>query len=372
MTPITFLFLVAGLVLLVIGAEFLVKGASRIAAILEIPPLIIGLTIVAYGTGAPEMAVNIMSGFAGQSDIGVGNVVGSNIFNILFILGTSALVAPLIVTRQLIRFDVPITIGVSLLLLLFSLDGQLSRVDSIIFLAGGIAYTLSLVYQSNKQKNDADSSEDDEFTREYGNSEGRTRLIWLKNIFFVVGGLGLLVLGSRWLVDSAIAIARSLGLSELIIGLTIVSVGTSLPELVTSIVASLRGERDIAVGNVLGSNIFNILVVLGVSGIVTPESIPVSIEAIQFDIPVAIAVAFACLPIFYSGRRIDRWEGALFLFYYVAYTGYLILYYTKNRGVLSTYIDIMLWFVLPLTAITLIIITVREKRAARKRKESSS
>ncbi|GAB4540437.1 MAG: calcium/sodium antiporter [Pleurocapsa sp.] len=372
MTPITFLLLVAGLVLLVIGAEFLVKGASRIAAILGIPPLIIGLTVVAYGTGAPEMAVNVMSSFAGQADIGVGNVIGSNIFNILFILGISALVAPLIVTRQLIRSDVPITIGVSLLLLLFSLDRQLSRVDSIILFAGGIAYTFSLIYQSSKQKDDVNNLENDEFAREYSNSEGVTRSILLKNLVFVFGGLGLLVLGSRWLVNSAIAIARSLGLSELIIGLTIVSVGTSLPELVTSVVASLRGERDIAVGNVLGSNIFNILVVLGVSGIVAPESIPVSIEAIQFDIPVAIAVAFACLPIFYSGRRIDRWEGALFLFYYAAYTGYLVLYYTKNRGVLSTYIDIMLWFVLPLTFITLIVITIQEKLAARKKRERSS
>ena len=371
MTPTTFVFLAAGLVLLVIGAEFLVKGASRIAAILGIPPLIIGLTVVAYGTSAPEMVVNVMSSFAGQADIGIGNVVGSNIFNVLFILGISALVAPLIVTRQLIRSDVPIMIGVSLLLLLFSLDGQLGRVDSIILLAGGIAYTLFLIYQSSKQNNDANNSEDDEFAREYSDSENRTLLIWLKNLVFVVGGLGLLVLGSRWLVDSAIAIARSLGLSELIIGLTVVAMGTSLPELATSIVASLRGERDIAVGNVLGSNIFNILVVLGVSGIVAPEGIPVNIEAIQFDIPVAIAVAFACLPIFYSGRRIDRWEGVLFLFYYVAYTGYLVLYYTKNRGILSTYIDIMLWFVLPLTAITLIVITIQEKRAARKRRDSS-
>jgi cation:H+ antiporter len=369
MTPITFVLLVAGLVLLVVGAEFLVKGASRIAAILQIPPLIIGLTIVAYGTSAPEMAVSVMSSFADQADIAVGNVVGSNIFNVLFILGISALVVPLVVTRQLIRSDVPIMIGVSVLLLVFSLDGELSRVDSIIFFAGGIAYTISLIYQARKQKSD---SEDDEFAREYGDLEARSPLVWIKNLVFIVGGLGLLVLGSGWLVDSAIAIARSLGFSELIIGLTIVAAGTSLPELATSVVASVRGERDIAVGNVLGSNIFNILAVLGVSGIVAPNGIQVSKEAIQFDIPVAIAVAFACLPIFYSGRRIDRWEGVLFLFYYVAYTGYLILYATKNHEVLSTYIDIMLWFVLPLTAVTLITISIQEKLAAKKRRETGS
>jgi cation:H+ antiporter len=365
MTLITFALLAAGLVLLVIGAEFLVKGASRVAAILRIPPLIIGLTIVAYGTSAPEMAVSVMSSLAGQADIAVGNVVGSNIFNVLFILGISSLVVPLVVTRQLIRSDVPIMIGVSILLLVFGLDGELSRVDSIILLAGGITYTLSLIYQGSKQKND---SEDDEFAREYGSIEARSPLSWIKNIAYIVGGLVLLVLGSRWLVDSAIDIAQSLGLSELLIGLTIVAAGTSLPELATSVVASLRGERDIAVGNVLGSNIFNILVVLGVSGIVAPNGIPVSTAAIQFDIPVAIAVAFACLPIFYSGRRIDRWEGVLFMFYYVAYTGYLILD-ANNHEALPTYINIMFWFVLPLTALTLVIISIQEKRAAKKRKE---
>ncbi|BAZ44830.1 putative K+-dependent Na+/Ca+ exchanger protein [Chondrocystis sp. NIES-4102] len=369
MTPITFLSLLAGLVLLVVGAEYLVKGASQVAAILRIPPLIIGLTIVAYGTSAPEMAVSVMSSLSGQADIAIGNVVGSNIFNVLFILGVSSLVTPLIVTRQLIRSDVPIMIGVSVLLLVFSLDGKLGKVDSIILFVGAIAYTLSLIYQSSKQKSDG---EDDEFAREYGNSPEQSALTWVKNILFIFGGLALLVLGSRWLVDSAITIARSLGLSELLIGLTIVAAGTSLPELATSVVASFRGERDIAVGNVLGSNIFNILAVLGLSGIVSPDGIQVSREAIQFDIPVAIAVAFACLPIFYSGKRIDRWEGLLFLFYYAAYTGYLILYTTKNNEVLSTYINIMLWFVLPLTIITLITVSIQEKIAAKKRKGSGS
>jgi cation:H+ antiporter len=364
----TFVLLAVGLVLLVVGAEFLVKGASRIAAILQIPPLIIGLTIVAYGTSAPEMAVSIMSSLAGQADIAVGNVVGSNIFNVLFILGISALVVPLVVTRQLIRSDVPIMIGVSILLLVFGLDGVLSRVDSIILFVGGIVYTLSLIYQSSKHKNNA---EDDEFAREYSSSETRSPLVWIKNIVFIVGGLALLVLGSRWLVNSAVDIAQSFGLSELVIGLTIVAAGTSLPELATSVVASIRGERDIAVGNVLGSNIFNILAVLGISGIVAPDGIPVSPTAIQFDIPVAIAVAFACLPIFYSGRRIDRWEGILFMFYYLAYTVYLILD-ANNHEALPTYISVMLWFVIPLTVITLVTVSIQEKRASNRRKETES
>ena len=362
MTPTTFLLLVAGLVLLVMGAEFLVKGASRIAAVLRISPLIIGLTIVAYGTSAPEMFVSVMSGFSGQGDIAMGNVVGSNICNVLLILGLSALVTPLIVTKQIIRSDVPIMIGVSVLLLIFCLDGQLSRVDSLILFIGGIAYTLSLMYQSNKQK-----TTHDEFTEEYGFEGNVTSGLWLKNIIFVVGGLALLVLGSRWLVDSAVTIATALGVNELLIGLTIVAIGTSLPELATSVVASFRGERDIAVGNVLGSNIFNILAVLGFSGTISPNGIQVSETLIQFDIPVAIAVAFACLPIFYSGQRIDRWEALLFLFYYLAYTGYLILDATRHET-LPTYIDIMLWFVLPLTVITLVTLGIHEKIAAKKRR----
>jgi cation:H+ antiporter len=362
MSPTTFLFLLAGLVLLVIGAEFLVKGSSRLAAMLRIPPLIIGLTVVAYGTSMPEMTVSVMAALSpGGADIAIGNVVGSNICNVLLILGLSAIIAPLAVSKQMIRSDVPIMIGVSLLLLMFSLDGQLGKVDSIILLLGGITYTLSLIYQSSKQ-----GVEQDEFTQEYGSAEPATPLSWLKNTAYIVGGLVLLVLGSRYLVDSAITIAKYFGVSELIVGLTIVAVGTSLPELFTSVIASFRGETEIAVGNVLGSNIFNILVVLGVSGIVSPDGINVNQTVTSFDAPVMIAVAFACLPIFYSGKRIERWEGVLFLFYYVAYTAYLILS-SVNHPLLPLFNKTMLLGVIPLTAIALITVAVMEKRARRKK-----
>ncbi len=363
MSPITFLVLLAGLVLLVIGAEFLVKGSSRLAAMLRIPPLIIGLTVVAYGTSAPEMSVSVMSAFSTQgADIAIGNVVGSNICNILLILGLSALIAPLTVTKQMIRSDVPIMIGVSLLLLVFSLDGQLSKVDSIILFIGGVTYTLSLIYQSSKQ-----GIEQDEFTEEYSLSAPVTPTAWLKNGAYIIGGLVLLVLGSRWLVASAITIAEHFQVSKLIVGLTIVALGTSLPELFTSLIASFRGETDIAVGNVLGSNIFNILAVLGVSGIVAPSGINVASTVINFDLPVAIAVAFACLPIFYSGRQIDRWEGLLFLFYYLAYNGYLILN-ASDHALLPIYINVMLLAIIPLTLIALITASILEKRG-RKRRE---
>ena len=361
MNPITFLTLIAGLVLLVIGAEFLVKGASRVAAILHIPPIIIGLTIVAYGTSAPEMSVSIMSSFSEQgADIAIGNVVGSNICNILLVLGLSSVVAPLIVTKQIIRSDVPIMIGVSLLLFMFVIDGKLSRVDSIILFIGGILYTLSLIYQSNKQ-----GAEQDEFAEEYSFSGEVTPVIWLKNIVFIVGGSGLLILGSQWLVDSAVTIAESFQVSKLLIGLTIIALGTSLPELATSVVASFRGERDIAVGNVLGSNIFNILAVLGIAGIVAPDGINVSPAVINFNAPVAIAVAFACFPIFYSGKQIDRLEGLLFLFYYLAYNGYLILD-AIDHSILNLYTTIMLLVVIPATIIAVITVAIMEKRAKRR------
>ncbi|MCC0178777.1 calcium/sodium antiporter [Waterburya agarophytonicola K14] len=365
MNPITFLTLILGLVLLVVGAEFLVKGASKIAAVLSISPLIIGLTIVAYGTSAPEMSVSIMSTFSSQSDIAVGNVVGSNICNILLVLGLSSIVAPLVVTKQIIRSDVPIMIGVSLLLLMFSLDGQITRVDGIILFIGGIVYTLSLIYQSSKQ-----GAEQDEFADEYGFSGDVTPQLWIKNIIFVIGGSILLIFGSRLLVKSAVEIAQGFRVSELLIGLTIVALGTSLPELATSVVASFRGERDIAVGNVLGSNIFNILAVLGIAGTISPSGIGVSQTVIRFDILVAIAVAFACLPIFYSGKRIDRLEGSLFLFYYLAYNCFLILK-SLNHPSLALYSSIMLYGVIPLTIVFLIGAAILEKRAEKKRKKAS-
>ena len=305
-----------------------------------------------------------MSAFSGQADLAVGNAVGSNIFNILLILGLSAVVTPLVVQRQLIRSDVPIVIGVSILLLVFGLDGKLSRVDGIILFIGAIVYTLSLIYQS-RQPNGV--TEDDEFNAEYGFLNDNSALAVVKNLAIVTGGTILLILGSRFLVNSATEIARALEVSELLIGLTIVSLGTSLPELATSLMASIRGERDIAVGNVLGSNIFNILAVLGLAGIVAPEGILVPQTAIEFDIPVAIAVAFACLPIFYSGNRIDRWEGFLFIAYYLMYTGYLILD-AINHDSLPLYRTVMLFFVIPITAITLITVVIQERYSKKRRR----
>ncbi|MBW4465000.1 MAG: calcium/sodium antiporter [Pegethrix bostrychoides GSE-TBD4-15B] len=350
--------LILGLVLLVIGAEALVRGASNLATVVGISPLVIGLTIVAYGTSAPEMAVSTMTSLSGDADIAVGNVVGSNIFNVLFILGISAWVTPLIVAQQLIRLDVPIMIGTSVLAFVFGLDGTISRVDGIILFGLAVLYTLFLIYQSRKETNAQVQAEYEQF----GQDARRSPVGLLVNVGYILGGLVMLVIGSRWLVDGATAIARSLGVNELVIGLTIVAAGTSLPELATSVVASIRGERDIAVGNVVGSNIFNILAVLGLAGIVAPNGVNVATEAIQFDIPVMIAVAFACLPIFISDNLIARWEGILFVIYYIAYALYLLLHANQDPS-LPIYGAVMLWFVIPITALTLLITARRTLRA---------
>lgn len=362
MDLVTLILFILGLGLLVVGAELLVKGASRLAVSVGISPLVIGLTVVAFGTSAPELAVSVQSAYAGQADIALGNVVGSNIFNVLLILGLSALIAPLLVSQQLVRLDVPLMIGVSVLLLLLSLDGSLSRIDGLLLSSGLVIYTVWSIRQSRKE-NTQIQEEYTEAVREASAVGGKLRTVII-NLGLIVGGLILLVLGSRWLVDGAVMIAKTLGVSELVIGLTIIAAGTSLPEVATSVIASIRGERDIAVGNVVGSNLFNILFVLGLSSILAPNGIPVAPSALSFDIPVMIAVAIACLPIFFTGNVISRWEGAVFLGYYVAYTLYLILDATEHDA-LPLFSNAMLLFALPLTAITLLTVTVRAIRERR-------
>lgn len=346
------LFLTAGLVLLIAGAEFLVKGSSKLAAKIGISPLVIGLVIAAYGTSSPELAVSIKASFSGQPDIAMGNVVGSNIFNVLFILGISALIMPLSVSAQLIRIDVPIMIVVSLITWVFALNGAISRQEGMILFMGMVAYTCFAIYLGKKETKNANK----EFKTEYGIENSAKKSGLWKEILFILGGLITLVIGARWLVDSAVEIAKAAGISESVIGLTIVAAGTSLPEVATSVIASIKGERDIAVGNVVGSSIFNILAILGISSLISPSGLVVNQGLIDFDIPIMIAVAFACLPIFFTGQIIHRWEGGLFLVYYIAYTAYLCLHAVDH--------DALPWFsfgfnfiVFPLSILTLILLT---------------
>jgi len=348
-------FFALGLVILVVGAQRLVLGASALALRAGLSPLVVGLTVVAFGTSAPELAVSIKSALAGQADLSVGNIVGSNIFNILFILGLSALISPLIVSRQLIRLDVPVMVGVSLLFLLLSLDANVSTSEALLLLLGLAAYVGVLIRISMNERGATSAEEKAEAEKAKRQSIG-VSFLW------VAVGLLLLIVGSRLLVDAAVSIATVLGISEVVIGLTIVAIGTSLPEVATSVMATLKGERDIAVGNVVGSNIFNILGVGGVAGMVSPGGLPVKTGVVHFDLPVMVATAVACMPVFFTGRQIARWEGFVFLSYYVAYTAYLVMTATSHPFV-GTFEDAMIWFVMPLTALTFVVVLARSLRA---------
>lgn len=508
MSILTIVLFIIGVFILIGGAEILVRGASQLAIAVGVSPLVVGLTVVAFGTSSPELAVIVQAGLVGQADIAIGNVVGSNICNVLLVLGLAALVTPMIVSPQLLRLDVPLMIGVSLLLLAVGFDGHISRLDGFILFVILVVYTFWLVYSSRKENREAvlltlrlkrrpqhlsasdtqhivthlagiadidpglihvipvasdsevltlqlprpaastlvaeherrnpalreievldiviprmgrvvihleesfqtfDQNERESFVVVMAHVVKTTpdlirvlpvkpdsteaalempveavnrlaemykekqpdlmklrfksieisTLAWLVDLLMVIGGLGMLILGARWLVNGAVAFATMLGVSELIIGLTVVAVGTSLPEIATSVVAGIRGERDIVVGNVVGSNIFNILMVLGMGSVVSP--IAVSSSALSFDIPVMIGVAVMCLPVFYTGKLVARWEGGLFLGFYVAYTLYLILT-SRGSTLLPLFNNAMLLAVLPVTVLVLLITVVREVR----------
>jgi cation:H+ antiporter len=345
MSLLTLILFIAGIVLLISGAELLVRGASRLAVAVGITPLVVGLTVVAFGTGSPELAVGVQASLAGKADITVGNIVGSNIFNVLFILGISAIVAPLIVSQQLVRLDVPLMIVVSLALLLMAMDGVIARNEGFILLAAGVAYTWLLIRISKRETAKIHS----EYEQAYGHPEEiDSPGHWFVHLLLIIAGFALLVIGSEWLVNGAVTIASAMGVSELVISLTIIAAGTSLPEVATSIIAGLRGERDIAVGNVVGSNLFNILVVIGAAGMVSRDGLLVAAPAINFDIPVMVAAAVLCLPIFFLNYRIGRWEGALFLGYYIFYTLYLVLA-TSQHDALPAFSMVMMYLVIPLT-----------------------
>lgn len=350
----TVLFFVAGLILLIGGAELLVRGASDLAARLGMSTLVIGLTVVAFGTSAPELAISLQSGTTGEDALLLGNVIGSNIFNVLFILGISALIIPLAVSKRLIKLDVPLVIAVSILLYFFAWNGVVSRIEGAILLMLLIGYLSYLIYDTRKRPNNQNSEKNDF-------SETVRRRLWFWDAGYVTAGFLMLVVGARWLVYGAVTFAEYMGVSSLIIGMTIVAFGTSLPEVATSVTASFKGERDMAVGNIVGSNLFNILCIIGLTAVVLPDGIAVEQGVIGFDIPVMIGAAILCLPVFFTDNEISRWEGLLFLGYYIAFTIYLILTATEHN-LLPLFNIAMNWFVLPMTVITVIVILIRKFR----------
>jgi len=343
---------VAGLVLLVLGADVLVRGASQLARAAGLTPLVVGLTVVAFGTSAPELAVALRSAFTGQNDLAVGNIVGSNIFNILFVLGLSSLVLPMVVSRQLVVRDVPVMVAVSFLAWGLALDGAIDHLDGAVLLAIGIGYILWLIRVGSKNHEDRDRPK---------RSSGRmTATNAALNLALAAAGAIMLVLGADWLVDSVSVFATRLGVSQLVIGLTVVAVGTSLPEAATSLVAVLRNERDIAVGNAVGSNIFNLVWVLGAAGLLSGQ-VEVSATALALDFPVMLAVAVVCVPVFFCGHVIKRWEGGAFLGYYAVYTTYLVLGAVGSPATapLGWFV---FWIAVPLTAAVLVVSATRAWR----------
>lgn len=372
-----YLLLAIGLVLLVVGADGLVKGAARLAASIGIPSLVIGLTVVAFGTSAPELAVSIRSALAGQSEMAIANVVGSNIFNVLFILGLAAIITPLAISRQLIRQDVPLMVLASMLVFYMIRDGVLSRLDAGILVVLLLAYTVFLFVQGKRTEaterasgannsvapsvsgavlSDAASTEQDD---EVDALIRGTHPTW-QNLLWIIGGLACLVAGANLLVNSAVNIARAFAVSEALIGLTIVAVGTSLPEVMTSIVASIKGQRDIAVGNVVGSNIFNLLAVLGVSGVLSSNGLAGNEQLVQQDFPVMLAVALLCVPLFFTGAILSRIEGALFFILYLAYTLFLIGG-ALHAPWLASVQGIIVYALIPLTVVVVIGSLVKDR-----------
>lgn len=349
--------IVLGLVVLVIGGDLLVRGASGIASLMGISPLVIGLTVVAFGTSAPELAVSLSATSGDAAEIAVGNVLGSNIFNVLFILGISAVVTPLAVHSQLIRLEVPLMVVVAVAVWLMGMRGHLGHIEGVILFGTLLIYIVWSIWQSRQESKKVQQEYEEEF-------DNPPKSLWgaLLQLLWIVLGLIGLAYGSQWLVDGAVMIAKQLGMSELLIGLTIVAVGTSLPEVVASVMASIKGERDIAVGNVVGSNLFNMMCVLGLTAIVTPGGVPVPQSSLWQEFPVMIAVCAVCLPIFFTGGRVSRMEGAVLFSYYVLYTTYLVL-----AAIDSPYASLlgrsMLYGMVPVTCIGLLVSVLLALRA---------
>src|SRR6056297_1611591 len=352
MNVLTIIALIGGIAALVVGAEGLVRGAARLAARTGMSAVAIGLTVVAFGTSAPELAVSIGDSIRGGDEAGaiaVGNVVGSNIANILLVLGVAAaLGGSLVVAQRIVRLDVPIMIGASVLVLVFALNEMIGRLEGIILVLSLIVYITWTVVAARRGSTPAIETE---YEEALDPEKLAATPVW-SDLGYLVAGLMLLVLGSQLLVSSASDIASELGVSDLVIGLTVVAIGTSLPEVATSVLAAVRGQRDLAVGNAIGSNLFNLLAVLGVTAVISPDAIPVAASAVQVDLPVMVAVAVACLPIFANGYVLNRWEGIAFLVAYAAYLTWLVLDATEH-GTRDSYGDVVLYFVVPIVTVTI-------------------
>jgi cation:H+ antiporter len=314
--------IVFGIVLLVAGGEILLRGAVGLATLLRVTPAVIGLTVVAAGTSVPELAVSAIAAWQNKVDIAVGNVVGSNIFNITFILGLSALLRPLAITGNTIKLEYPVLALVTLMCVAVCQDGSLNWIDATLFLAVYVGFTAYLVSLVRQQMSEKEVQEFRGEVKELAETAHRPPRVWV-SVGFVVGGIVLLAGGAHATVTGAVELARFLGWSERVIGLTIVAAGTGLPEVVTSLVSSFRGRDDVAIGNVIGSNLFNILGILGLSALIVP--VPVDPGIIASDNWWMLGVTLLLFPLMFTGLRINRWEGAFLLGVYGTYLTMLLI-----------------------------------------------
>jgi cation:H+ antiporter len=316
------LLIAVGLAVMILGAELLVRGGSRIAVRLSVPPIMMGLTVVSLGASAPELAIGIESARTGDAALAVGNIVGTNVVNLLLILGGSAAIRAIAIGMQSLRVDLPAIAGASVLLLVMVRDGRLTASEGGVLVVYGVAYTLLIVWMSKRGSASAIAEFDSELAH---HREDRSRFHLVRDIVWLIGGIAVVVILADLLVDGAVDLERNLGVSEVLIGLTVVAIGTSAPELVTTLVSTLRGNRDIAIGNLLGSSVYNVALILGATMLVAPAAIEVPPEVVRIDVPIMTASALLCIPLFVSGRTVSRLEGAFLVACYAGYLGYLIL-----------------------------------------------
>ncbi|MBX6744751.1 MAG: calcium/sodium antiporter [Acetobacteraceae bacterium] len=315
--------LIVGLAVLILGAELLTRGGTALAQQMRIPPIVIGLTIVAVGTSAPELAIGIDAAIIGNGALTVANIAGTNTVNILLILGLSALIHPLALRSRTIRMDLPAMVLAALMMLVMSLDGRLSRLDGAVLVCSGFLYTLLIIRSAAGESRAVRI----QFAREYrqpkgSRSSGRSVVA---SAAALVAGIGIIIVGADVFTDAAVRLARIWGVSDAFIGLTIVAIGTSAPELVTTVLSTLKRERDIAIGNLLGSSVYNIFIILGITCLVPTAGLPVTPDLARVDIPMMALVALVCVPVFLSRREVSRMEAAAFVTAYAAYLGYLLL-----------------------------------------------
>ncbi|MEZ0339962.1 calcium/sodium antiporter [Mycobacterium sp. pV006] len=323
------LWFLGGLALVIAGAEVMVRGGAEVAVRLGISPIVIGLTVVSIGTSMPELAVGVVAAADGSGALAVGNIAGTNVVNVLLILGLSALLVPLMLQSRTIRFELPIMAAAALLLWALAADGVLSRLDGAVLVVCAVVYTVAVIRSARTESREVVEEFAAELVTEFStDAMGVVTMRRHRTAVYVamtLGGIAVLVVGADWLVDGAVGMARQFGVSDALIGLTVVAVGTSAPELVTTLVSTIRGDRDIAIGNLIGSSIYNILLILGITCLVPAQGLLLPSSLVDIDLPIMVAVALVCIPIFITGRRVSRLEGGLMVSAYAAYLTFLLL-----------------------------------------------